>query len=326
MKFLALMLTVCIAVNAYGQDQLVRVEGIGSTKESAKQDGFQAAIELVSGSVMLSDRETKRDKLTKNEISNHSAGYVSNYAIIDVRKSAGNVIVEMDVWVRPSNMANHHLNSGKSEQYLDGEKISDTYKSSRKERESADKFLNKILADYPTKAMDIVQENIEHQLDARRNYVLLIQYKLTWNQNYLKSLNEATNIVQTGPEYYDLSCFCYRARNQVMVVSTRPKSLFNNVDKFYLKDDEFTRLIADKLNQAPRIRARLLDENGKSIYSVCYESDTLWAEHRPGRNFVIHGAHSERDRLIFAIPYHLQSSVKNADRVELSVVSSVQCK
>ena len=111
-----------------------------------------------------------------------------------------------------------------------------------------------------------------------------------------------------------------------MVVSTRPKSLFNNVDKFYLKDDEFTRLIADKLNQAPRIRARLLDENGKSIYSVCYDSDTLWAEHRPGRNFVIHGAHSERDRLIFAIPYHLQSSVKNADRVELSVVSSVQCK
>lgn len=325
MKFLTLLLTVCMAVNAYGQDQKVRVEGMGSNAESAKQDGFQAAIELVSGSVMLSDRETKRNKLTKNEISNHSAGYVSNYEIVSTRKSAGNVIVEMDVWVRPSSMANHHLNSGKSEQYLDGEKISDTYKSSRTERESADKLLNKILADYPTKAMDIVQENIEHRLDAQRNYILLIQYKMTWNQNYLKSLSEATNIVQSGPEYYDLSCLCYRARNEVMVVSTRPKSLFNNINKFYLNDDEFTRQIAAKFNQPPRIRARLLDENGKSIYSVCYESDQLWAENRPNRNYIIHGAHSERDRLILSIPYHLQSSIKNADRVELSVVSSVQC-
>ena len=319
------MLTVIMAVNAYGQDQKVRVEGMGSTKESAKQDAFQAAIELVSGSVMLSDRETKRDKLTKNEISNHSAGYVSNYEIIDVRKSSGNVIVEMDVWVRPSNMANHHLNSGKSEKYLDGEKISDTYKSVRTERASADKFLDKILADYPTKAMDIVQEKIEHHLDARRNYVLLIQYRMTWNQNYLKSLNEATNIVQSGPEYYDLACLCYRARNEVMVVSTRPASLFNSVNKFYLNDDEFTRKIADKFSQPPRIRARLLDENGVSIYSVCYESDQLWAEYRPNRRYVIHGAHSERDRLILEIPYHLQGAVKNADRVELSVVSSVQC-
>lgn len=59
------MLTVCMAVNAYGQDQLVRVEGIGSTKESAKQDGFQAAIELVSGSVMLSDRKLNATNLQK---------------------------------------------------------------------------------------------------------------------------------------------------------------------------------------------------------------------------------------------------------------------
>lgn len=314
-----------MVVSAYAQDQKVRVEGIGANKEAAKQDGFQQAIEYVSGNVLLSGREMKKDRLTKNEVTNHSAGFVVNHEIINVRKSAGNIIVEMDVWVRPSKMANHHLNTGKSEKDIDGEQISDTFKSLRQERASADNFLDKILADYPFKAMVIVQEKIEHQIDARRDYVLLIQYKLNWNQAYLQTLKEAADVVQTGPEYYDLRCFCYRARNEIDMWSTRENKLFNDLNRFYLKDDEFARKITSKLNQGVFIKASLMDENGRSLFENCYESETAWAEGRPGRAFIIHGAHYERDRLIFTIPYSMQDKIKSADRVELSVVSKRQC-
>lgn len=325
MKLVISILTALMVVSAYAQDQKVHVEGMGATKEAAKQDGFQQAIEYVSGNVLLSGREMKRDKLTKNEVTNHSAGFVTNYDVIDVRKSAGNYIVEMDVWVRPSNMANHNLNTGKSEKDLDGGKISDTYKSIRQERESADNFLDKILADYPSKAMVIVQEKIEHQLDARRDYVLLIQYKLTWNQAYLRSLKEASDVVQTGPEYYDLRCFCYRARNEIDVWSTNENKLFNDRKRVYLNDDEFARKITSKLNQGVFIKASLMDENDRTVFASCYSSETIWAEGQPGRSFVIHGAHSERDRLIFTIPYSMQNKIKSVDRVELSVVSKRQC-
>jgi hypothetical protein len=51
------------------------------------------------------------------------------------------------------------------------------------------------LNDYPRRAYDIKQSNYVVKIDAYRNLTLTIPYEMSWNPNYIASLNDAIKIV-----------------------------------------------------------------------------------------------------------------------------------
>ena len=68
MKYLVVLLTlVCNIALA----QSIRVEGIGSTLQQAKDNAFKIAVELQVGSVLVNELESKDTKLIRNDIINY---------------------------------------------------------------------------------------------------------------------------------------------------------------------------------------------------------------------------------------------------------------
>jgi hypothetical protein len=57
--------------------------GNGTTLENAKNDAFRNAITMIVGTAVLSERESRKDNLTKDDLINYSAGYVDRYQIIN---------------------------------------------------------------------------------------------------------------------------------------------------------------------------------------------------------------------------------------------------
>jgi hypothetical protein len=324
MKRLVCVLAVVAAASVSAQD--AHVIGYGPTKQGAINSAFQKAIEEVSGTVVLSEKESKKDKLTKNDVGNYSAGYIDKYEITDMRKEKDEFAVEMDVWVRKSLMANHKINSSKNAKDIDGAEISTQYNTFVKDKKEAGNFLGKILQDYPSKAFDIKQEYLDVLVGGARNMVISVQYKMNWNYDYLISMKEALGQIQQNPEYYDLACLCYKSKERIRIVSAKPGKFLASSDMFYFSDLGLAQQVNDKFDSIIRIKSTVYDDDDRPIFSSCFSTDTLWAGRRMDNTYELHGSKYERERLLIDVPANMIGQIKNATKVELSIVPSVQCR
>ncbi len=126
MKYLVVLLTlVCNIALA----QPIRVEGIGSTLQQAKDNAFKTAVELQVGSVLVNELESKDTKLIRNDIINYSAGYVDSYKIITANSYDNKVVVIVDVWVSSSKIANRILGTSTNPKIFDNQTQSTRYET-----------------------------------------------------------------------------------------------------------------------------------------------------------------------------------------------------
>ena len=320
MKSVIAILAVCIAASVSAQTS-VQVTGKGPSEKEAINDGFRQAIEEVSGNVVLSSVEAKRGKLTKDSIGNYSAGYVDKYEIINVTKNKSTVIVLMDVWVKSSKMADQKLNTGTDSKDIDGPRLGAQLQTYLDERKSADNFIDNIVSDYPSRALKIQQGKPQFLLDGNRNITINVPYRIKWNPDYITALSEALNNVQDGPEYFDLSCLCYKSREKIVVIS-------KSRNAFHLSDHILAKKIHNKFDDFVRIKATVYDTDNNALASHCYATDTLFAGLKPNGTYEIYGYKTETDSVDIPIPQNskLGRNVEKADRIELAVVSDNQCK
>ena len=109
MKYLLLMLTLVTGL-AYSDVKTIdksdpgyiRQLGTGKTFEQAKQNAFKNAIALLVGSAVLSENEAANGRLIKEDLIDYSAGYIDNFAVIDVTSKPDGYTVIVDIIVRPS--------------------------------------------------------------------------------------------------------------------------------------------------------------------------------------------------------------------------------
>lgn len=181
---------VCVAstiANAYGP---VRVTGQGKSFEEAKQNALTQAIETISGSIVVHQREHRDGSTTKNNTIVHSAGYVTEYQIIDRYTSRSFVYVEMDVYVNPSNLADKVLTKMPEPQMVDGYNANASYETAVESRNTWSSIVQTIIDDYPKRAYNVDQGKAYTKLSNENSMILNIPYRLSWNKNYLSSFEE----------------------------------------------------------------------------------------------------------------------------------------
>ena len=241
----------------------IRVIGNGATLEQAKQNGFQVAIEIVVGSIILTDAETQNNKLVRNDILNHSSGYVGDYKIVSKIDNGSNIQLIMDVQVKSSKIANRVLNKGTVESAVEGKRLGTQYLTYRNERATGDQLLNTVLNDFPTRAFDVNVGKIDFLLDAQRNPIMSVPFTIKWSYNYLTALNEALRVTSDPDENNS-------AQQRIFIVSKDPKAwLIGKTDRYYFNDRPRSDFIKNTLVGYISVYLTFLDSNGNRVLGGC---------------------------------------------------------
>ena len=260
----------------------VKVEGHGRTEKEAKQDAFSAAIKQVVGQVIVSDRETNGDQLTKDFIGSYSAGYVDKSETLETHQSEDIVIVTMNVSVASSKIASRMLNSGNKSTIIIGQRLQEQLDSQIEQRNQGDQLLSQILDSYPYNAY-VPNFNWKTEIDkTSRKKIVVITADITMSQYWIDAFNEAVNLVAVN------STKC----NSLIRLFTSGRYIGNGVKKiaddacgtdadiaidnnsYYFADNITLEMINDQLHPPIGVFVEYLDASGKLLDSRCVDVKT----------------------------------------------------
>lgn len=250
--------------------------GIGKNEEQAKQAAFKIAIESVVGSVLVSNRESRNDKLVQDEIINHSAGYIDSYKIISQKSLSNGVEITVESQVKSSRIANRILGLHDTSQKIDGDKMTTQYKTYMADRKTGDELIGTVLSDYPKKAFNITKTAQAWELRTNRDAVLNVWFDMSWNYNFLTSLNEVLAVTQDGKN-------SNVKQKAIYIKSKDPKAwLFGKSNSYYFNDHTRAEMIEGHMVGPISIVAKMYDQSNKVVTSRCMD----------GRAFLPNGLHT----------------------------------
>lgn len=300
----------------------IRVTGQGNTYEDAKRSAFSAAVEYRVGSLIVSERESHNDKLTKEEILVYSAGFVDDYKIVTQTIKGNQIVITMDVIVSDHKISQRIISKSTSNKTFNGERHQTQIDTYFKERVNGDKVLNTVLNDFPKRAFDINQQPHMLQIDSRRNVTIAIPYTITWNYNYIVSLRSILDTLEEGR----ISLLTNSPGNVVIfakdpkdyVLGKKTTHRFNDVTRVDNIKDAF-------IDNEVRIMMRLNHRKGSTLY--CYTpkfisgmSGSFYGIGDQG-TVVIFGNQVEKGVLNLPVSH----SISDIYNVQLQIVSTKNC-
>lgn len=326
-------MVVCfLFVNADAAEKYIRVTGDGSTVEQAKENAFRTAIQIRAGSIVLSERESKSSIITTDNISVFSAGYIDDFKIIDINQSVYDIKITMDVLVADSRLLNQIINTGKSNQNIDGERASVALTTYLDQKQKGDRILEVVLNTYPQNAFTIQQKPYTLSVDSYRNTVLSIQYTLSWNYDYIVSMNEAMSLVE---DKTNITNFLQAAPSNVIIMAKNPKDLlFGSKNVYKFKDVPLLNKIKNSMLNDNELQILLLitGADGNTLYRNCYTPLALTGRSSAFYNIgdprllTIFGNQTETAILQATIEPKNNFVIEYASKIQLGIVPYSSCK
>lgn len=293
-----------------------RVIGNGRTYDEAKNDGFNSAIEFAVGFVILSDKEAKNDRLVRDDIGKHSAGYIDDYKVIDEMKTSRGVTLVMDVEVKSSKIAERMLNRGKSEGVVAGEKLADQYNSYLSERKTGDRFIKNVLSSYPNNAYNVEQGKINFMLDAHRNSIIIVPYTVRWNYEWVTALRESLSVLQDGYS---------NSGDRITVTTRKVGSWLGDASEYYFNDSVRVTQVVEALSVRTYVLLKIVNRNGNTVYTGCFNGldQNMKPNYKFSRKRAVlgHDMISNEAHISVTPGSMLHRSLESMDRVEMSVIA-----
>lgn len=290
----------------------ITVVGRGATDIEARNNGFRLAVEQAIGSIVASEAESQNGRLVRDEILNYSAGYVDRFEIVDSQDYNGQVKFTMQVWVKRSALADRLLNKSERSGEIDGARASVQLATLNQERASGDQLVAQVLKDFPRRAFDIDLQPADIVRD-QRQAAIEIPFKITWNQDYLRSLWAA------------LDAASIKTSTPVAVIGLNSGNLFGFGGQARYDDPaKFNLLVNAMVNPKPAVLFTLRANDNRILYRQC-SWWTPWnfvetSIYRPSA--FVNG--SAKVRATARIPVSL-TVLEAVNRVEIDVVNDAQC-
>lgn len=322
MKLLILLVLVLAGCASTSTTNFVRVTGQGKSFEEAKQSAFATAVEYRVGSLIVSERESNNDRLTKEEILVYSAGFVDDYKIINQSITGNQIVLTVDVKVSDHKISQRIISKSTSTKNFQGEKHQTQIDTYFKERINGDKVLNVVLNDYPTRAYNIIQQPHILHIDSQRNVTIGVPYTITWNFNYIVSLRSVLDTLEEGrPSLLSSSpgnVVIYAKDPKDFVLGKKTVHRFNDVTRVDKIKDAF-------IDNEIRIMMTVRHRQGTQLY--CYTpkfisgmSGSFYGIGDVGTT-VVFGNQIEKGVLHLPVMY----SVNEITSVQLQIVSTKKC-
>lgn len=305
----------------------VEVEATAASFQDARAEGFRLAVENAVGSLILSESESASLRLKRNNITNYSSGYVDQYKITERRDAAGTVTLRMNVWVAHSAIADRLLNQSQAAGEVEGATIAAQVATLTHQRQTGDRVLNTVMADYPHRAFGVAMEPTRAVYDSNRQVQLQVPFIVSWNRKYLSSLEETLKTINHYPRCNTANDACKRANSRVELhvnyLQWNPGGWFN--------DDAAWRIMLDNMvTQRPVYMLSLHTITGGKIVQCFAAPELDESQYRPeyfaniGPGLVkINGLHSARIVLTPAVDPRM---MQDLTRATVDIVRHSQCR
>ena len=327
MKYILLIVWFLISIS---NATAIQVSGEGRTFEEAKHNAFRTAIEIVVGTVVASEREAKSYQLVKNDILVYSAGYIDKYTIVSKNETPNYVRLIVDIDVASSKLKDFLLSPPQKivEFSADSHQAQiDTYYD---ERRTGDQLIESVIKHYPYKAFNLKQLPYEFKVSTDRKITLIVPYELTWNYNYLISLNETLARVADAE-----TRLFKRAPGRIQIESKSPNNfLIGQTDLHHFND--LVRLNAVKQgflgDKEVRLQLVVTDIHNKNIINICMYpvfltgyQNPLYSK-SPATDFKIFGNEIEKSAVTISLNNGSRINVSEILHINLKVVTNKDCR
>jgi len=191
------VIRIALNLGAGRQDYLqVDVVGEGATPEQARNEGFRVAINQAVGSVVATQTESQRNKLTRDEIVNYSSGFVDRFEIQDQQWAGNRVQVRMRVWVAESRLAHRLLGKSIDHQTVPGDQITAQISTLINERQQGDQLASAVARDFPARSFDVKVIKSNVKFDQYRQAKIEVTVAVGWDQRFTNSVYEVLTRTQ----------------------------------------------------------------------------------------------------------------------------------
>ena len=241
----------------------VRVRSTGRDETSAREQAFRLAVEQAIGALVLAETEVRRGNVDRNEIISFSSGFVQDFKILETKAVGAGKEIVIDVWVARSHLADRLLSTSRADARVEGGRISRQIETFQNSRTQGDRVLATVLADFPYRAISLKLGRTQVLVNEYRQPVLSIWLDISWDQRYLKSLDEAVARTSHAPDCDNwLSRAGSQCQNKIRVKVLETTGYFDD------------RLVAELIqrnmaNDPPRIDLRILNTAGETVYTDC---------------------------------------------------------
>jgi len=298
----------------------VEVMAEGADLEAARQSAFRMAVERAVGVIVSSETEVRDQKIRRDDIITYASGFVSDYKLVDQVQRGGRTWVKMQVWVSHSGLRDRLLNQSRGSGQIEGGRISEQIQSFQHSRQSGDRLLESVLADYPQRAFNIVMKPTQVVVDNDRRMFLIVPFDMTWNSNYVNSLKEAVKAINQRPDCNGWLSACNNLQGRIQV---------GDVTGYF--DDQVAVLAMQRhmITSQPVLEATFFDAAGRAVGRDCWNLPELTQNDYAPRPFVDIGAGQAtvwNRRVSAQLAVNLEAlPVKNLDRVDVRAVRQAQC-
>ena len=311
----------------------IRVKGSGANETQARQAGFKLAVEYAIGSLVLAESEVVNRNVSRDEIISYSSGYVDNFKVLESYTDNGSTVVEMDVWVKGSQIANRLLGRSTNTTEVDGSQLDAQLQTLNYERIAGDRVVKAVLADYPQRAYTVKTTAIDSMFSPDRSLTLNVKFSIAWDFNYVESLRIA--LEQTA-QNRNAQCRPTCSHAFIATITTKdPGSFLSFETKSVLGFDDYQRhaVITQGLyGSRPAVQVKVISTSGRVMQQQCYFTSAMAPAdeyNRPASKFV----HIDQQRVIIngrnvfngAASLHVPAQVENVAQVLVAVINGNQC-
>ena len=260
-----------------------------------------------------------------------SAGYVDDFKIIDINQNGSNIRITLDVLVADSKLFNQVLNTGQTNQGINGDRAGTALSTFLDQKQKGDKMLDAVLSTYPQNAFIIEQKPYVLSVDSNRNAIITIPYSLKWNYDYIVSMKEAMQLIE---DKVDLVTWINLAPSNVVILAKDPKDWLIGSRTVYKFNDI---PMLDKIKNAMRgenevsMLLEITDNSGQLLYHGCFIPNSVNGRKKSfygigePRIVTIYGNEFEKDTLNVIIDPAHNYVVQRASKIEVSIVPDKKC-
>ena len=255
-----------------GEDRVyyIRVQARGATESEARREAYKRAIEEAIGSLVLTELVVIDDALRRREIIEYSSAYVDRFKVLNQVYDGRHFVVDMDIWIRRSTIADRLLVESQNSQEVDGSRIQVQVETLNHERSQGVRVLSAVLADYPARAYDIRNQSVDVRY-ANKRAQINIEFDLSFNASYLYSLWETLKTVgqSANAGYCRTAC---REPYIVHMIGRHDRILFNRWEWTFgfTEPEPMDAIWRDFIASRPAVLMTVRDGAGHALQSSCH--------------------------------------------------------
>ena len=325
----------------------VEVQAKASTRESAERELFRRAVREAFGALVLEQRLVESGDLVQDELYIYSAGYVEDYDITSVNRVDGLYQVTATVWVSKSRLADRLTLSKLASGRVDGQTLSQKYRTYLEQAKLSDRVLESFLIDFPEKTFRIEQEKILSRIEDRK-LKIIVPFGMTWDYEYISALREVLIRTRESSDSWSESRERNRRKQAPSIIAIRELKEWGKTYAGYPDKEKEKLFYKHFIDSEPRLLVSLRAAGNVVLHRKCHWLDVIrgafYGEHQyhrrardperpngqffaanvPGADFGVYGDFYFESSYVLTVGENV-AGIDRIDSVDMQIVRKNAC-